>query len=181
MQPDGPVPAMSSEPLFDNERIIDIQVAGDIFDRITEDSDALGIEEAVAVYDALAEAKAKLTVALSLVDTQLRRTLESPREINGQVYYRRKTGKWRPDHRVVVDKIVRRAATDKNGELRPAIEAAAEAVKLAYMLFVAPKTMPKTAGLDELGLDKRDVASWESTGYEIVVDDVSGGDDGDPS
>ena len=43
---------------------------------------------------------------------------------------------------------------------------------LMHNLYVSPQGMPKVGGLDDLGLDKSDVARFDKTGKRLSVEEV---------
>lgn len=140
----------------------DVLAMTDVLSLIDEESDSYGIEEAVEVREAVVALMSAARMTLSLLDTQLVNTLESPREINGMRYEVRKSdGKWRPDHSKVDAVVVRESFADDNGELRHPRDAAEQAVKIMEDLYVSASTMPKVGALDKLGLKKWDVADQE--------------------
>jgi len=140
----------------------DLGAVSDLLSDLDEESDSLEIEAAAEMLDALKELMLSLRMSISLVETQLLNTLESPRAINGNLYEVLKSdGKWRPDH-MPVDAAVRRASVaDENGELREASDAVQEAIRLMADLYRAPSTMPKIGALEKLRLKKYQVAEQE--------------------
>jgi hypothetical protein len=141
----------------------DIQAASDVLADVDEITDSLGIEEAVAYRVRVNELFTQVKQTLGLIDTQLIAVLESPREINGNLYEVRKSdGAWRPDH-TLVDRIVKKQSlvnTD-TGEMLSANGAAEKAMMLMAELYRAPSTMPKIGVLKKLGAAKWDVAEQE--------------------
>ena len=142
----------------------DIQAASDVLADVDQLTDSLGIEEAVAFRVRINELFTQVKQTLGLIDTQLITVLESPREINGNLYEVRKSdGKWRPDH-MLVDNIVKKQSlvnTD-TGEMLSANAAAEKAMMLMSELYRSASTMPKVGALKKLGAAKWDVAEQES-------------------
>lgn len=103
-------------------------------------------------------------MTLSLLDTQLVNTLESPRPINGMLYEVKKSdGKWRPDHSKVTAAVKRSAVVDlETGEMFEAPDAAERAIAFMEDLYIAPSTMPKVGALEKLGLKRWDIASQDA-------------------
>jgi hypothetical protein len=139
-----------------------VLAATDVLADVDENTDSMGIEEAVAMREAVVALMSAARMTLSLIDTQLVNTLESPREINSMRYEVKKSdGKWRPDHMPVDAAVVRASFVDGNGEVRHPRDAAEEAVKLMADLYRSASTMPKVGALDKLGLKKWDCATQE--------------------
>ena len=150
----------------------DIRAMMDVIDEMSNGTDSMSIEDAVALRDSVVELRRAAAVLLGFIDTQLVNTLESPREINGMSYRIGNKGKWRPD-RMIIDSRVRRAAlADENGEIRPAGEAVDEAIRIMNSCYVANATFPKTGALEALGLDKTEVGTFEGSGKELKIDAV---------
>lgn len=147
----------------------DVAAAGDVFDAVAEASDSLTIEDAIAYSQALAAAQVKLRDAIGLIDTQLRKLLDSPRQVGSKVYMVKADGKWRPEHDVIKKAIISRSITDNNGALLSPAQAAERAVTFTYAAFVSASMMPKLSALEKFGLEKKDVARWEKTGTKVVV------------
>jgi hypothetical protein len=141
----------------------DLLATLDVLADIDERSDSMGIEDAVAMREAVVALMSAARMTLSLIDTQLVNTLESPREIGSMRYEVRKSdGKWRPDHSKVNAVVKRNAAVDPvTGEMFDCFDAAERAVKIMEDLYVSASTMPKVGALDKLGLRKWDVADQE--------------------
>lgn len=156
----------------------DIEAMIDVLNDVDEGSDSLSIEEAVEKLDALKEVMVSLRMTISLIETQLVNTLESPRVIDGNLYEVRKSdGKWRPDHMPVDAAVVKTAAVNTDtGEMRTSFAAAETAVKIMADLYRAASTMPKTGALDKLGLKKWDVAEQEPGKPTLKVTPVLEGD-----
>lgn len=140
----------------------------DVLREVDETSDSMSIENAVRWHEAVTELKAKANETLGLIETQMVATLESPVVRNGTRYEVVSNGKWRPDHEALHSAVKRAAAADENGEIRTAHDAADHAITTMRGLFVAPSTMPKTGGLENLGLKKSDVARFEGTNTKKV-------------
>lgn len=141
----------------------DILAAADVLTDLNEASDSLSIEDAVAYREVVTELATAVRMTLSLIDTQLVTTLESPREINGLRYEVRKSdGKWRPDHSKVASTVKSYSLIDhETGEIRDAHAAVEQAMSIMQDLYVANSTMPKVGALDRLRLKKWDVATQE--------------------
>jgi len=147
----------------------DIEAIGDVLDQIAEAADSLDAKESVEFMVALNAVNAKLKIAMTLCETQAKRTLDGqPIKVGDTLYVEKDTGKWRPDQSRIRARVVSMAAVDlATGEIVAGPIAAERAVDMMYQLFVSPSTMPKVGGLDYLGLDKRDVADWERTGTAL--------------
>ena len=141
----------------------DITTTLDVLSDLDEESDSLSIEDATAALEALTEVMVGLRMTISLVETQLVNTLESPRVINGNLYeVKQNDGKWRPDHMPVDIAVKEAAVLDKEtGELRAPRPAVEEAIRIMADLYRSAKTMPKVGGLDRLDLKKWDIAEQE--------------------
>lgn len=154
--------------------LADLQAVGDVVDWVAEQTDSMTVEEAVTIGEALKDLAAKITIARTLCDTQVKTLLDGqPARIGDKVIVERQTGKWRPDQTRIKRRVVGMASCDPTtGELRTASEAADAAVNLMYALFVSPSQMPKQGGMQKLGIDTPDIAEWEITGSELKVIDA---------
>lgn len=152
----------------------DIEAAADTFAAVAEGSDDLSLEDALSHLAALKVAEQRLKEAKGLVETQVRKLLDSPRTVDGVHYYMKADGKWRPNHNVVRAKVISRCAADSNGEMRPTPDALAMAWSLFMKLYVSPSDLPKVTALAELGLKTEDIAEWESKGQKIVAEQLGG-------
>jgi len=141
----------------------DVLASVDVLNDVDENTDSMGIEDAVAMREAVVSLMSAARMTLALIDTQLVNTLESPREINGMRYEVRKSdGKWRPDHSKVNSVVKTRAYIDPDtGEVLGSSTAAERAIAMMEDLYVSASTMPKVGALDKLGLKKWDVADQE--------------------
>jgi len=140
---------------------------------IAELSDGLDHEGGVHMLSALDELAQATSAATAMVKQRMMELLTEPTMIAGRQWAKRMDGKWRPDQKAVVARVMQCAVADRaTGELRDRDDAVREAVRLMSSLFVSPATVPKTAGLELLGVLKKDVATWEHTGYKLVVEDV---------
>lgn len=151
----------------------DIQAMLDVIDDMAEDTDSLEVEAAVALRESIVELRRRANTLLGLIDTQLIATLESPREFGGQRYRVAKNGKWLPDHSKVTAAVKDRALIDREtGEVRGAGPAVEEAIRWMAACYVSPSGMPKTGALDQMGVDKSDVARFDGKGQKIAVEPV---------
>jgi hypothetical protein len=151
----------------------DIRAIMDVLADVDEASDALSVEDAMALREALVELATRVRTSVGLIDSQLVSVLESPREFNGQLYEVRPDGKWRPDHNRVKAEVKRHSVVDvSTGELRSAPDAVERCMSLLYSLYVAPSAMPKVGALEGLGLDKADVGHYERAGQKVSVKPV---------
>jgi hypothetical protein len=157
--------------------IHDVEAAGDVFAALAEASDDLSAEEAICYMEALRAASEQLKAAISLVETQLKKLLDSPKQIGDKVWVTKPTGKYRPDHAKVRRHVLRVAVADENGEIRSAEDAAKVAYELMYGLYVQESALPKVSGLEQLGLDRVSTSRWENTGTKIETIDLKGPED----
>jgi hypothetical protein len=148
----------------------DVLAAVDVLNEITERSDNLELDEAIAFKEAAEQLKAAVGKCLSLLETQLRQQLEGQsRQVGTRLYTTKADGKWRPEHDVIRAKLISRCSVDGNGEIRRTADALSMMWDLMKALYIEPSKMPKTGGLDKLNLDKSDVSHWEKTGTRIEV------------
>jgi hypothetical protein len=150
----------------------DILAAVDILDDVGESSDSLTVEDAVVLLQAVEEVMAAARRVVGLLNTQLVATLESPRQFGNRVYEVVNDGKWRPDHSAVKAHVKQQSVVNVHGELRHPAEAVERCMALLYALYVSPSQMPKTGGLEELGLDKPDVAEFDRAGRKVRVTEI---------
>lgn len=140
---------------------------------LTEISDGMNAAEALEVLDELLTVKRHLDAAISLVKSQAVKVLEQPAQIGDTIWFRQEAGKWRPDARRINAAVKEQAAIDmETGEIRDGLEAAETAIALMRALYVSPSSMPKTGGLEQMNLTKKDVATWERTGWELGSKEV---------
>ena len=151
--------------------VADIDAMCDVLNDLAEVSDELTLEDAMALKAALGRAKTKIDEAIGLLRTQAITVLDDTPEHSAVVGSTKvtavPTGKWRPDQAKIRRTVAGKAAYNGNGEPRPPFDAAEEAVRIMYRLFVSPQTFPKTGGLEELGFKKSDVGEFERTGTEL--------------
>ncbi len=137
--------------LADRADEVDLETAILMSGRLTELADAIG--KTKAMLDAR---------ALKLLDGQ-------PAKIDDKVYMAKDVGKWRPNQAKIRRLIGIRSACDDNGELLTPQDAAKKAVDIAYDLFVSPSQMPKQGAMKKLGIEAKEVATWETTGTKLEV------------
>jgi hypothetical protein len=156
-----------------DERLTAVEMALGPLQELVEDSDLWDARKALEVVDALTKLKAQVDLALAMAQTQAVKVLEQPAQFGGRIFYRREVGKWRPDFRHVAAEVETWSLVDHHtGELLDAERAARQAVQAMRALYVAPATVPKEAGLEKLGLTRRDVCEWERTGWKIESKNV---------
>lgn len=144
-----------------------------VIDEIVGDVQSFNVERALEMLQALQGMASHLRQAIGAVETHLCDVLESPREFNGKLYEIKNAGKWRPDHDEIKQRVRAASSLDAaTGELLDRQMAVEIAVDIMYDLFVSPSTMPKTGGLERLGLDKPDVADFERQGKRVAATDV---------
>lgn len=149
--------------------LADIEAMNAVLDDVADMADGLSAEQAIRLMDAVNAMIVRAKLAASLLETAAKNGLEQPKTIDGVLYAKTSTGKWRPEQSRIREVVATRAAYDpQTAELLadPKV-AAARAVDMMYSLFVSPSQMPKVAGLEALKLDKSDVAEWERTGTEL--------------
>lgn len=156
----------------------DILAALDVLGEVDEESDSLGITEAVDLLQAVEELLKAVRTTKGLLEAQLCNILESPRTIDGRLYEVKSDGKWRPDHSKVQAEVKKRSVVNtETGEILTAPEAVERAMAFMKKLYVSPQGMPKVGGLDQLELDKSDVARYEKFGKRLSVQEVIEGGD----
>lgn len=159
----------------------DFLAMSDVLNGLAEESDSLSADEAIAAMEALRELQSVVRRTESMVETALRRHLESgSRELGGRMYGLGKKGEWRFRQRDILARIADSAAMPNvEGEVPTAHEAALIAARLTQGLYASRTTKPKSTGLKALGFNppapgvKTDVADWEMTGTEIKVVDLN--------
>lgn len=140
---------------------------------IAEASDSMNAAEALEVLDELAVLKKHLDAATGLVRSQAVKVLEQPAQVGDTVWFRQEVGKWRPDTRRINQVVHQAAVIDREtGEIRNAEEAAEEAIRVMRDMYVSPSSMPKAGALERLGVEKKEIASWERTGWELASKEV---------
>lgn len=149
--------------------IHDVEAISDVLNDIGEASDSMGVQDGLEMHRTLTELKRKVGETIGLIESQMISILESPRVMEGMRYEVANDGKWRPDHMAIQGAVKKDCVVDENGELRHATDAVDRAITRLYALFVANATMPKVGGLEDLGLDKSDVARFESKGKKLKV------------
>lgn len=141
----------------------------DLVAEVGERADSLSADQAIAALEAVQDIVTACRATLSLLEDQLKVTLEQPRRVGDKTYEIVDDWKWRPDQAVIKSNIVSAAVV----RAEDAERAATRAVELTYQLFVAPGSMPKVTGLRSLGLGKDDVAECELHGRKLIVRDHS--------
>ena len=140
-------------------------VLGDINTEVSEPSTPARLVE---LYDALRTVSAALVDTLGLVHSALLKAAAEPARVGDEIVYANRAGKWRPNQTAVELLARERAKHDKNGERIEDVDVAVhEAVKVCAAMWRSALTMPKQGALDAMGVDKRDVASWQFTHYEL--------------
>jgi hypothetical protein len=154
--------------MTDQPGIPDIAAMCDVLDDLTERTDTMSADQAVALMHAVTEMGTKVKALEGLLRTRLIVTLEGqPKRIGNTTYIPEATGKYETNHGKIRSRVASLASVDADGELLPARAAADRAVDFMVKLFVAPSSEPKIGGLKELGLVKDDVCSWVKTGTKL--------------
>lgn len=160
----------------------DILAAIDVVSELVNQCDEMGVDEALAMREAIGQLQSEVKRADSMLATTAKAQLEvgKARQIGDQVYALKPTGKWRFRHDALADDIkVRAIGLDKaTGEQRSTEDAVSEAIALMHEAYVAPADKPKAEFLKKLGYpDYKMIAKWQHTGNEIVVTDLSAPED----
>ena len=146
-------------------------------DRITEESDSMEFDEAVAIQDELRRAKKAAEVAIAMIDSQLMNRLESggPRQFGNRVFVRVKDYVERDDH----DKLIAAAARHgvesavdvDTGEVNANVAAEA-AARTVQSLYLSNSSKAKVGVMDKLGLDRKQIRSREFKDWKVLVTEV---------
>ena len=151
----------------------DLMAVADVFRDVDELSDSLDIESAVELLQAAKTVAKSLRTTIGLIETQLCNTLESPRTIDGRLYEVKSDGKWRPDHSKVQAAVKQHSMVDtQTGEMFDTSGAVDRCMTIMHNLYVSPQGMPKVGGLEQIGLDKPDVAHYDRVGKRLSVQEV---------
>lgn len=151
----------------------DVQAMALVLMEISDESESMSVESAMEMLETLTALKKDVAMAISLIETHLCNTLESPREFNGNLYEVKSAGKWRPDHETVKAAVKRQSVVNMDtGEILTPADAVERCMGLLYELYVQPSLMPKVGALSKIGLDKPDIAHYERTGNRISVTPV---------
>lgn len=147
----------------------DLEAIGDIADWLIEASDGLPIDKTIELLEASLAATAKMKMACDMLQAQALAIIEQPVVIGKTVWSKKRIIKRRPNQsRIAAHVVVDATGIDQaTGEMRNSVEAAERAVNLMRALYVSPSTVPKTGGVEKLGLTMADVCENEHTGYEL--------------
>lgn len=146
----------------------DLQACGDVFDWLAENADSLPTENAIEMLQAARAVQAKLKTAIDMLETQALNTIEQPVLIGRTAWSKRPSMKKRPDQRMIRNRVIELAIQpDSHGEVPAAADVAEIAAGLMATLYVSPSTVPKTSGVELLGLTMADVTREEHTGFEL--------------
>lgn len=154
----------------------DILAAIDVVSELVNQCDSMGVDEALAMREAIGQLQSEVKRADSMLNTTAQAGLEAGvRRLGDQMYGVKPTGKWRFRHDDLAGAIkVRALGVDQaTGEMRSAEAAVDVAIQLVQEAYMSPASKPKQALLDKLGFTEyRMIADWERTGSEIVVTDL---------
>jgi hypothetical protein len=146
-------------------------------ERITEQSDSMEFEEAVAIQDELRRAKRAAEVAIQMIDAQMMVRLEAggPRQFGGRVFARVKDYVERFDHDVLIAEAVHQACNASvdmdTGALDPYVAAEA-AARTMQALYLSDSSKAKMGTIDKLGIDRRTVRSRIFKQWKVSVTEV---------
>lgn len=143
--------------------VADVAAAIDVLGDIGEASDSFSIEQAMDMHRSIEVLQKTAKMTLSLVDTHLINTLESPQERHGILYaIKRKKDRKRFDHDRIASGVFKRAHYDENGErIRKGDDRLKRAVYLMRQLYLSPSVEAKVGVLDQLGFKRNDVETYE--------------------
>lgn len=158
------------------ELVFDLQATVDyIKDRVTEQADSFDFEELVAASDALQAVFTTTCESLGIVKGEQIRQLESARTrvVGTRVFTRIPKRIERFDHDTI-----RRSVNTLAVEYSDDVDAAVKkATGMMGALYVVPSSKAKIGTLDALGIDRREVSSKETTGWDLRVEDLEPADD----
>jgi hypothetical protein len=143
--------------------IPDVKALDDVVNDITELSDTLDVDQAVAFRVALVSHLAAVRLAIDALDMQLVKVMELPRTEGGWVHIvRRKKEKVRFDHGAIARRVRELAVIDENGDgvTFPRV-AAEQAVAMMSDLYLSDSSKAKIGALKVLDIDRSDVESFE--------------------
>jgi hypothetical protein len=153
--------------------IHDVKALDDVVNDITELSDSLKVDDAVAFRVALVAHQAKVKFAIDMLDAQLVKTLEMPRTEGGWIHQvRRKKDKQRFDHAAIARAIREEALLDDEGLLMTAREAVEEAVSMMQDVYISDSSKAKIGALKSIGIDRKDVETFERGDLYVDVTPV---------
>lgn len=143
--------------------IPDVKALDDVVTDITEISDSLDVDTAVAFRVALVSHLATVKLAIDALDMQLVKVMELPRTEGGWVHIvRRKKEKQRFDHAAIARVVREYAAVDGDtGVIESPRDAAANAVAMMTDLYLSDSSKAKIGALKALGIDRSDVETFE--------------------
>lgn len=154
-----------------------------ITDRVTERTDSSTFEELVAMQQAVGAVQRACRDALSLIETEQLRQLESAgsKQVGSRVYARVPKRTTRFDHSKIaqrVREISKREAINKETGVIDTDLLAEKVARHLLDLYTAPATKAKTGVIEKLEIPFKEVASSKQTGHEIKVVELEIEDDG---
>ncbi len=157
----------------------DIEPFGQMMSELADHSDTMSNEELDDAYRLLGQLKREVAGALATVEAEmLQRAQSDPFITKGVMNKASRKGKWRFDHQQIASRAMNLAKVDtKTGEMRERDDALRTLQDLFADLYLSPSVTAKVGGLKRIGLEKKDAASFEHTGYDleriVLVDEAS--------
>lgn len=142
--------------------IPDVKALDDVVNDITELSDTLDVDTAVAFRVALVSHLATVKLAIDMLDAQLVKVMELPRTEGGWIHIvRRKKERQRFDHAAIAKVVRAQAVRDEDGTVVDPWEAAEQAVVMMTDVYLSDSSKAKIGALKALGIDRNDVETFE--------------------
>lgn len=151
----------------------DLAAMGDVLDQLIEGSDQLDFEQALTFKNMAIIVQGKLKTLLGLLETQQLSLLDGqPKVVDGTIFAKKSTGKWRRDSGKLRSRVFFYVTHDLDtGEKVKGLtiaKAVDKAIDIMSELFVAPADLPKRGALEKLKIEMPDICEWETTGSKLV-------------
>lgn len=152
--------------------VVDVKALDDVVNDITELSDSLSVDDAVAFRVALVAHQARVKLAIDMLDAQLVKTLELPRTEGGWIHQvRRKKEKPRFDHDAIAGGVLRHLAEDWIGD-DDYFKGARDAITAMRGIYLSDSSKAKVGALKVYDIQRDDVETFERGDLYVDVTPV---------
>lgn len=150
--------------------VLDVEAIDKVVTDITEASDSMSVDDAVALRVALVSHRKDVDAAIAALDQQLVLTMELPRTHGGWMHIvRRKKDKQRFDHGAIAKVVREQAVLDDEGLMVTPRLAAEQAVDMMTDLYISDSTKAKIGALKILDIPREDVETFERGDLYVEV------------
>lgn len=153
--------------------LADLQAVGDVAALLAEQADSLSAQQAVELLHAARLADKALKMAIDMLEARAMQQIEQPILVGNTVWAKKPSYKKRPDQKLIQRVVIAKASQpDEDGVAPTAHEAATAATLYMAALYVSPSTLPKTGGVNGLGLGLGDVVNDQHVGFELKTTEI---------